>query len=232
MQKIDYATTFLLWSYFGISVEELSKNEDILQDKLIEAAIMRAYRDASSHVLSVKPDYKNTLKKQGIDEIKNYISKLHNAINTWSSKKDLTNEETQTRYDELHRGVCDQLVTIYDDENHYATPKYRFSYGIAQKWVNMSIKYIYIIYDLLEDTQSVLNIKLFTRDFHVPLDSYIFDALKSELGITNTTGKKWSKIDDYDTYLTLQKEIRAKVTDIFPIEWENTAWIRFANKSR
>ncbi len=160
MHEVDYGTIFLLWSYFGISVEELGKNEEAIQEKLIEAAILRAYRDASSHVLSVKPDYKDDLKKQGIAEIKKFVSNLYDTIDTWHAKTDRTKEEKRSLYDELHRGVCKQLVNIYTDESHYATPKYRFSYGIAQKWVNMSTKYIYILYDLLKGTQLRLMIDL------------------------------------------------------------------------
>lgn len=49
--KLKNAIDFLLFSYFGITLE--SKQIEILS-----AVIDRAYRDASSHVLSLKDEYK------------------------------------------------------------------------------------------------------------------------------------------------------------------------------
>ena len=65
---------FLLWSYFGLSTEEVYQNDEKKDghERLVEAAILRAYRDASSHVLSVKEEYKEDLKKDAINIIKKF----------------------------------------------------------------------------------------------------------------------------------------------------------------
>ena len=49
--KKENAINFLLFGYFGITLENS-------KDDIISAAINRAYRDAASHVLSLKDDSK------------------------------------------------------------------------------------------------------------------------------------------------------------------------------
>lgn len=54
--KKENAVNFLLFSYFGITLENS-------KDDIISAAINRAYRDAASHVLSLKDDSKKDTEK-------------------------------------------------------------------------------------------------------------------------------------------------------------------------
>lgn len=220
----NYGTEFLIWSYFGISAEELKD-----ENKVIEVAILRAYRDASSHVLSVYDDKKDDLKKDAIKQIKSFIDNLKSSINM---------DNLQKVYDKKHREVCNALrFETYDEtynNSHFFPPdskgnKRNFTYGIAQKWVNMTIKYIYILNPNLEW------VKQFKSYFHVPLDSYIYDTINQDLHINVKEAlgnKKWSKLDNYDNYMELQKNVRKKTNPQAPIDWENQAWIKAAQKMR
>ena len=55
--KKETAINFLLYSYFGITL-------DSVPDKIVDAAINRAYRDASSHVLALTDKEKIRLRKK------------------------------------------------------------------------------------------------------------------------------------------------------------------------
>lgn len=75
----------------------------------------------------------------------------------------------QEQYDIWHFYVCDKIRKLYRD-NHI-----EFYYGQAQKWVNMTMKYLYIIGECAFDG-------LF-QYLHAPLDKYVFDIAKKEEGI-------------------------------------------------
>ena len=75
---------------------------------------------------------------------------------------------------------------------------YVTSYGLAQKVVNMTYKYLYVFNDTLQ-----LNIDF--RNCDCPLDSIILAKLK--------TKATWSKISK-ETYVQCQEEINIKVAEI------------------
>ena len=124
--KEENAINFLMYSYFGITLD--SESEEIKK-----AAVFRAYKDASSHVLSVSgtETTKENLKNDGLDKIKIFIDSI------CLEKAD---------YEEQHRKCCDELLGIYKGKTD---ERYPFTYGIAQKWINMTMKYLYIILSIL-----------------------------------------------------------------------------------
>lgn len=105
-----------------------------------------------------------------------------------------------------------------------------FTYGNAQKWLNMALKYLWLLGDLPNDIKE--------ERLHAPIDSYILQKLwnLNEEGVTCSAdtfyykGNSWSKISDYNDYFDLQKVIRdmAKQVGKTVIEQENEAWIEMA----
>lgn len=68
-----------------------------------------------------------------------------------------------------HQSICEEIVSMYESEG------IEFHIGQAQKWVNMTLKYLYVLVpDVVEP---------FYRFLHIPLDNYIID-----IGDTSTTG--------------------------------------------
>lgn len=133
------------------------------------------------------------------------------------------------------------LVEIYDCEKYYKVDKrgqmHKFTYGTARKWVNMSLKYIYLLEEVLWGGFRISWISYFATDFHIPFDSLIFKAMEDEFSIDINKyleGQTWSQIDNYEKYKELQDMIRNEVSqkNNFPIEWENPAWIRAARKKQ
>lgn len=131
-------------------------------------------------------------------------------------------------FDTWHREVCESLVETYQeikDENN----KNFFTYGNAQKLLNMALKYLWLLDMLPGGIDGAL--------LHTPIDSYILQKLENSIenisaenGSYKYNGETWSQLSDYEHYIELQKTIRtlAKAENKSVIEWENEAWIEMA----
>lgn len=126
---------------------------------------------------------------------------------------------TQIEYDHWHYATCVQMIDIYKDED------IAFTFGHAQKWINMTLKYLFIhdAWDLS---------KVFDY-LHIPIDTYIFAAVEKQLHI-NRPCAVWSKITDYCVYLDYQQSIREKLQNhlqsVAPLRWEFSNWLIEAEK--
>lgn len=217
----DEAIKFLLWSYFKISV-------DYNAEKVVKCAIERAYIDAVSHVLSLEEgnDGKDASKAKD-----NSVKLLLELIENFPESND------------WHKTICVNLVKNYENikgnikKNSKQKYEMKFTIGIAQKWVNMTLKYIYLLYGIYYEKygidngfcmqcQSVIENK---DKLHVPLDSIILKGMKS---INIKLDKAWSRIDDYKIYENAQNELKkyCEKEQITPIEWENQVWIKMITK--
>ena len=125
----------------------------------------------------------------------------------------------QDEYDEWHKAICEELVDRYAKvcgDQFYTCQ--------AQKWVNMTIKYLYLI-----DSDLV---RLITDFAHVPLDNYVFAAARDHLGLFSDDLTPWSKIKDYSVYLNYQKELKKAVKPLntSPLQWGLSYWLAEAKK--
>lgn len=236
--KKENAVNFLLFGYFGITLENS-------KDDIISAAINRAYRDAASHVLSLKDDFKKDTEK-GQD----LFAKAGELIKVFI--KDVLNNDTQNKlnkkeYDEKHKNLCDTLISKYKGCTNSG---YEFSYGIAQKWVNMTMKYLGVILTIFSEFNDKNDFVTFHESFqavesylHVPIDGYILDYVSNKkysnvksINIAKKENKNnlaWSKYEE-GNYKTLQNEIKNKLKNetTFPLDWENEAWIKVAQNKK
>lgn len=168
-----------------------------------KAACNRAYRDMNRTIRfgelssNDREDLKKEVKEKLKDEIKDNLNKI----------------SSQEEFDDWHEKVCDQIKEIYKEKGITLT------YGQAQKWINMTIKYLY-----------VLEAKTFDGVFeylHVPIDNYVLDIAKEELGVERIK-EAWSKLDVYEEYLKYQENIKEKIGEIAPLRWEFRNWLKAA----
>ena len=126
---------------------------------------------------------------------------------------------SQDGYDEWHKAICEELVDRYAK-----VCGDQFYIGQAQKWVNMTIKYLYLIGSDL--------VRLITDFAHVPLDNYVFAAARDHLGLFSDDLTPWSKIKDYSVYLNYQKELKKAVKPLntSPLQWGLSYWLAEAKK--
>ena len=176
----------------------------------IDSASNRAYRDMCRTLrfgnfqgdrMELKKDVNGFLDKQ--------IKKLVNCSIT-----------SEKEFDEWHKQLC---IKISDE---YKNSKIQFTYGQAQKWLNMTIKYLCM---LEVEGYSFDNV---IKWLHIPIDNYIFDAVEKELKIDRPKDI-WSRWDNYDEYLKYQNDIRERIEkdrniDVPPLLWEFKNWLEVA----
>lgn len=165
----------------------------------LDKAIERAYLDMC-----------RTLTKSnecGENQRENAAKKLKEKIEELAKSK--------IDYNVWHKKTCKALVDEYTKEDS----KYNLTYGQAQKWVNMSMKYLLVF----GDATAMARLK----ELHAPIDQYVCDKVKESRLDYKQPFDKWSKINDYnDEYLPYQKIIKsiAKDEGKAPIIWEFRIW--------
>ena len=226
---------FLLYSYFGCSSED---SEQTVKKK----CAYRAYLDLAR---TVKYVYSSTelekatvgtdahafidIRKKRIEAV---CYKLIESIEGYPNHSG--------GFDTWHESKCAQIIDRMNapyGDGKKGFLKARFTYGQAQKWVNMTLKYLWLL-DMLPNGLS-------EAELHVPVDSFILEALKEtqqfnteENKITGSgesyyyNGEAWSAISEYKNYKNLQEGIRniAEKQGISPIQWEGSAWMDVAKK--
>ncbi len=220
---------FLLFSYFGIGDENKAE--------ITKLCAKRAYKDLARTV-----DFKysttklDEMRNQGDADIANQferaktelIKNVCDDIEKFIDELKCTNTK---QFDDWHSEKCKSIIN--EVNNAGLLDKKLFTYGQAQKWLNMTLKYLWLL-DMLPDGLS-------EDSLHVPIDSFILQALKDSYHIKGITGsgetykykeKTWSALNDYSEYKKLQDEIKriAEEENTSPIAWEGSAWIKVAKK--
>ena len=150
--------------------------------------------------------------------------------------ENLIKSNDATAYNEEHKKICHELTKIESP-----ILKNKLSIGQAQKWVNMTVKHLWLN-GLVKCDASFL---------HVPIDNYILGELykeseKIDLSLeikkevdqykVKQGGKfiSWSQISDYDTcYKSIQEDIKKISKEkLTPIEWEYDAWLTVAQSGK
>ncbi|MGN1195203.1 MAG: hypothetical protein ACI4SB_06945 [Acutalibacteraceae bacterium] len=247
--EYENALNFLLYSYFGIDGGVRQLEEEKNHKSIVVLCAHRAYLDlartvkfkyTSSQLESMSSrnstedkkaeakEYKES-KKQCIDSICEYICDCADKIPC-----------RDVEFTEWHNNTCAEIIrkinqatykTIISENNKII--EVDFTYGQAQKWLNMTLKYLWLLGLLPKDFDNNL--------LHVPIDSYIIEAAKANkeelpdgLGIDkNKSETSWSAWNDSE-YEEYQKAIKAAIDNDTkfgsPIEWEGKAWIEIAKK--
>lgn len=171
----------------------------------IKATSSRAYRDLNRTIrYNTMPSAKrNHLRTKVTEHFQKEIPALVR-----------TEQLTQNDYDTWHYEICTQIRTYYQEAGVV------FTYGQAQKWLNMTMKYLYISGEYTFDSMF--------RYLHVPVDNFIINAVKKELGIS-CPKTSWSRWDDYHgQYMKYQSALRSKIVCCSPLRWEFKYWMREA----
>lgn len=169
----------------------------------LKAASSRAYRDMN-----------RTIRFNGLPDVTRLAlrEKVNVVFDVELSKLNSDGITSQDEFDAWHRRLSDTIKFLYLNEG------VKFTYGHAQKWINMTIKYLYMLEaDSFDDVFEFL---------HIPLDNYVFDIARDSLGITRPK-VAWSSWDNYDEqYLQYQKLIREKIMTGTPLRWEFRYWLK------
>lgn len=230
----DKTKEFFIFSYFGILPEAIFNTKEKLMKEYNENYYLyvtskcayRAYLDLNRTL---------TVNKKVSDKERKVI--VYNICNTLicNIKDKLFNS---TDFDTQHNDICTNLKNYINDKTTcklLSTDSEDFTYGQAQKWLNMTLKYMWLL--------GLLDGKIKTEFLHVPVDSYIIKEVwknnKIELPITKTrqdgsrgaySSEKvvsWSNWG-YDEYKKFQNSLKDSLKDEIRIKWEHYAWIENA----
>lgn len=170
---------------------------------LITAAIDKAYVDMASHTLKIfeKSDYK---------------SKWICRYNATKAIRDSLQKypQNESTFADWHEQTISKIVDEYNN---------RLNEGQAQKWLNMTIKYIFILREVLGDDDRLSEIDSFIKstdehDYYPPIDSYIIK------GVGFKEKKTWSDMNSEE-----YKKLREFLGEEKDFLWELEVWGEYAN---
>lgn len=214
-------------------------------EEAYKRAFQLAWKDMATHTLKIHENFKKDeyniyfngesklkkenqkkLKEQMADKIKEKFYKLL---------------KTESNFSDHHKEICRYIVEDFPKcEIEYRTDKKdekqktvisiekiythiddsidTFSYGQAQKLVNMLVKYMYIYHQMYNFSCNDISLNRVDL-YHVPLDTYVLKAISNECS--------WSKINNDTIYINLQSEISKKANEEgykSPFLWELNNW--------
>ncbi len=249
--KNNKAFDFLLYSYFGIKESDLN---DQSKKDIPYICAKRAYLDLTR---TVKYSYSSSeleemkskkSSEEDKDKANNFIDSKNELIknickNILSPIKTKEGEISfeSSDFDKWHKAKCEEIKekmngnyeTVNNSDEKVLEED--FTIGQAQKWVNMTLKYLWLL--------NALPTGVKPEYLHVPIDSYIIEiAYDNKNKFENALGlledkppKSWSKLSEYDEYFEIQEAIRKAIktnttNETIPIKWESLAWIEVAEK--
>lgn len=229
--SLENSVEFLMFSYFGIDFNDTFNT-------ILESAIKVAYNDAT-----MQGAY-NALEKQNAEEIDydKVAKRLKRAIENLLGNS--------LEYKGWHNTICTDLVEFYKDvkfkDKKLKVEKPAFSYGNAQKWVNMTMKYLYILSEIFleykNDCIEYKKIKELYKYFQVPVDSFIIESVWNDKNVALPIVEKnllkngtrgayssekvipWSKWDK-SSYEKFKNSLQISKS---PLDWEHEAWIKIS----
>lgn len=202
MKKHTQLERFLVFAYFGIDLNDEYSDEDIIR-KCVE----RAYLDMCRTLKTDDQEWIETKEKLSKDlvnallnnkSIQDKISKAYSVFFENDSEQ-LTESQISGLVDKNGDGIC-------------------FYYGQAQKWINMSLKYMWLL-GLIDDSQKA--------ELEAPIDSYIIHKINH---IPKNTAWSTLTIKEYNS---IKDEITTCATEYSTvIDWEFNAWIEQAKEEK
>lgn len=247
--KNNKAFDFLLYSYFGIKESDLNdqSKKDIpyicAKRAYLDLARTVKYSYSSSELEEMKSKKSSEEDKDKatnfIDSknelIKNICENILSPIKTKEGEISFKNSD----FDDWHKAKCEEIINFMnnsiDKSNTKILKKESFTIGQAQKWVNMTLKYLWLL--------NALPTGVKPEYLHVPIDSYIIEiAYDNKNKFENALGlleekpeESWSELYKYEEYFKIQEAIRKAIktnttNETIPIKWESLAWIEVAEK--
>lgn len=175
--------------------------------KNFEGAAHKAYADMARRTLRIK---ENSKERIALKKIATKI--LRQAV------EDLKNDSSD--FPKWHEKSCNALIACYGGQ---------ISYGQAQKWLNMLLKYLYV-YDV-NGYETLFSSREGIAALDMPVDSKVIEALHRKYNVKRPTAG-WS-VWDRNTYRAYQAAARSALQNASDIEnpderlpfyWELIHW--------
>ncbi len=225
----------LLFFSFGITLDD---NYDFIVDTLIE----KAYKDATlmgAFNTKVKEINENKIEKSKSGAKTKINDFLNNTADMFSSA-------------DWHEKICKIIKGEFENEQIQA-----FTIGNSQKWINMTLKYIYLLSSFTFTDEDFNKLAECVWDnagkLHVPIDSYMIDAIafagikglgenakdaREKYKRPSDKIEKWSNIKEYNDkkgfdYEGIQQNLEDYLSKkMYRIDWEEQAWLYISKNLR
>ncbi len=128
---------------------------------------------------------------------------------------------TQDEFDAWHAETCLELTEKYKQDG-VSWHEFHFHIGQAQKWVNMTLKYMFVL------QERITGYSQWHPFFHVPIDLVIVKILSDKFNFNknNFFACEWSRIDDYHgQYMKVQHWFRIQFPNKWPLTVEYSLWL-------
>lgn len=190
LTRADYED-YLVTLYFGLATDHLIN------------CIDRAYLDFSRTLHGLRMvETKSDVHAQARSDLQAYFAGLRNPQ---------APPLDQASFDHWHQQVCQHLSMLYAEHS------YHMFVGQAQKWINMTFKYIFTVGE-----QRLPGFRQLYQFCHVPLDNILLQRLQP-YGPPQLLGR-WSRLDNYPEYLAYQRWIRQQFS-LLPLDVEFFLWL-------
>lgn len=210
-QKLTH--TNLVAFYFGSRVAV-----DPTAAESLRSVSYRAYRDLSRtlHGIGSHPDKKVLLEDS------------HASLHTFLI--DLTKITTEKEFNAHHEAWCENRIEFFTKHPHPHRKEFALTYGQAQKWINMTMKYLAVI-----DHPAIAPVYSY---LHVPIDSIIYEEAShpvTGIGVPRPSGNvAWSRLNK-NQYQDYQQRLRNNIisndSTVAPLDWETRTWVARSSKT-
>ena len=123
-------------------------------------------------------------------------------------------------FDAWHAAVCSKLKAIYAQHGHAS-----FYIGQAQKWINMTFKYVYVMGEA-----KLPGFASFYGLCHMPIDNIILKRLALAFASPPRLAQAWSRMESYEHYMEFQRWIRGAFKGSSPLAVEFKLWQELPNE--
>lgn len=177
--------------------------------KRVDCSINRAYRDFC-RTMNYRKKYELLgLDKKDIKYKEDYLEQCKEVLREFV--EDIQSKKiNRSNFEVEHRNICRKLVKV----EHF-----NMNYGQAQKWVNMTLKYMFIYENKLSLDTTFFDL---TSVLHMPIDNSVIEILKKEYKVKRPliTWSNWGENEYYD----YKKKIDNLELGLDPFLWEITNW--------
>lgn len=194
----------LIAFYFGTKVA----TGDVTSDQVVDGVSRRAYADLQRTIHGfgrLPAEAKIELRAHIHATIREFVANLGTCE---------TQEEFDNRHDQWCESACERLRLFAQSEQSIS-----FHYGQAQKWLNMTLKYLAVL-----DHPKVKRVYGY---LHVPVDKYVYDQAANAGVKRPGWPHSWSKLPR-EKYLNYQRALRKMVASTHyscPLDWEADVWV-------
>ena len=192
----------LIAFYFGGAV---ARDPNLDTDDAVILVSKRAYRDVNRTIHGM-----GSLKDA--DELRDEI---HQSIVDFVER--LEEVTDQGEFDWRHRDWCLGAMATFSNYPHRDRERFGLTYGQAQKWLNMTLKYLSVL--------GHTGVSSIYPYLHAPLDRVVYRQARKAWGLAAPAGT-WSKLGE-KKYCEYQESLRDAAQGDFEsvMDWEADLWV-------